>query len=238
MKLRSQVSTEFVIIFGVAAVILIVVGILIQREYAETSAFKLHAAGDRIAKRFAENINEVAVVGAGFSQCFTVPGYVLGVREYNTEFFSGEPTVFVEAGDDTWSAPLLSAKVKCRHPICYGGSGGHENSVWAKNFGEFIRLYECPQGCRAYCAPTCKLKLYYDIIDANNVNYCDLYGDFIGEWGFNQRNWTIVDGTNIFTVEDMPDGLMGTFNVLATNETPATTWWVYAENQSYEVDCP
>lgn len=156
MRPKAQASTEFIIVFSIIAVILIAVGFLIQRQYSETTNFKLHAAGERIAKRFAENINEIAVVGEGFSQCFTTSGYVSDITEYAVKFYPNESTVFIEAGGNTWSSPLLTAHSICTHSICNSsGSGGSEKDVWVTNLGDNgICIYECSQGCDQYCEPT------------------------------------------------------------------------------------
>jgi hypothetical protein len=155
MARKAQASTEFIIVFSIIAIIMITVGFLIQRQYAETTNFKTHAAGDRIAKRFAENINQIVVVGEGMSLCFTAPGEVIDIREYVIKFFTNEPTVFIEAGEDTWSAPLLTAHGKCVHPICTTGSSGTENDVWVTNLGpRGICVYDCNQGCNQHCTPT------------------------------------------------------------------------------------
>ena len=79
------------------------------------------------------------------------------------------------------------------------------------------------------------LWLYYYVEDAGEVDYCDLYGDFTGGWGFNQRSQSVVDGTNAFVVAGLEEGSSGIWNVLAT-DTPSAgggSWWVYGENQSY-----
>lgn len=114
---KAQVSLEFLVVMGLVLLIFSVMGYVIYQKYIELSDLRLYMTGRRIANTLAENINQINIVGEGYSQYLTLYTRYPG-DEFNITFYRNEPTVFVEK-EMTWHAPLLTTEVYCCLPnIC------------------------------------------------------------------------------------------------------------------------
>jgi uncharacterized protein (UPF0333 family) len=115
---RGQVSLEFLIVTSVVLLVLVVMGIVLYQKYVEYADLRLYVTGRNIANTVAENINQMSMVGDGYSESFTITPRYSG-DEYNITFKKNEPTVFVSVQEMTWQAPLLTTEVYCCLPkIC------------------------------------------------------------------------------------------------------------------------
>jgi len=118
-KNKAQVSLEFIVILAIVILVFAVMGFVIYMKYVELSDLRLHMTGRRIANTLADNINQISIVGEGYSQFFTLYTRYPG-DEFNITFYRKEPTVFVEniEKEMTWYAPLLTTGVYCCLDIC------------------------------------------------------------------------------------------------------------------------
>jgi hypothetical protein len=119
-KNKAQASLEFVIVMSIMLFVFAIMGFVIYQKYVELSDLRLYLTGRRVANTLADNINQVNIVGEGYSQRFTVytrhPG-----DNFNVTFLRDEPVLVVE-NEMTWYAPLLSTEIYCCLPdICEMG---------------------------------------------------------------------------------------------------------------------
>lgn len=113
---KGQISLEFLIVTSLVLLVLVVMGLVIFQKYSEWSAMRLHVTGRNLADNLADGINEISIVGHGYSQYVTLYTRFPG-DEFNVTFKKGNPIVFVEQ-DMTWHAPLLTSEVYCCLPSC------------------------------------------------------------------------------------------------------------------------
>ena len=114
---KGQISLEFLIVTSLVLLILVVMGMVIFQKYSEWSALRLHVTGRNLADNLADGINEISIVGHGYSQYVTLYTRYPG-DEFNVTFKEGNPIVFVEQ-EMTWHAPLLTSEVYCCLPnVC------------------------------------------------------------------------------------------------------------------------
>lgn len=141
MNASAQASLEFMIILGVALLLLTAMTIVIYQKYVQSSEFKMQAEGRRIINRIADSVNEIVSVGPGYHKCLTLQGGIYGGRYYSVYFYEDEPTVFLETEDMIWSAPLNSMNVSCSiSPPCGMDTSGEPIDVWVSNYGGRISL--------------------------------------------------------------------------------------------------
>ncbi|MFH0861365.1 MAG: hypothetical protein V1921_09205 [Candidatus Altiarchaeota archaeon] len=154
MRIKSQVSSEFMIVIVMTMLVLLVMSIIIYQKSIESFRFRIDLGGTRITNQIADNINQIGNVGIGYSQCFTLPAYITD-REYRVRFYTGEATVFVEVGDPAewiWSAPLFTSEVECTMDLCSIGTLGRQVDVWVSYEEDGIKVRDCgacgaPSGC-------------------------------------------------------------------------------------------
>ena len=116
--MKGQVSLEFLIVTSLVLLVLVVMGIVLYQKYVEYADLRLYVTGRNIANTLAGNINQMSMVGDGYSESFSIQPRYSG-DEYNITFKKNEPTVFVSVQEMTWQAPLLTTEVYCCLPrIC------------------------------------------------------------------------------------------------------------------------
>jgi hypothetical protein len=113
---KGQLSLEFLIVTSLVLLVLIVMGMVVFQKYSEWSALRLHVTGRNIANNLADGINEISIVGHGYSQYVNLYVRYPG-DDFNVTFKKGNPIVFVEQ-EMTWHAPLLTSEVYCCTSLC------------------------------------------------------------------------------------------------------------------------
>jgi len=113
---KGQISLEFLVVSSLVLLVLIVMGIVIYQKYQEWSALSLHVTGRNIANNLAEGINQVTMVGEGYSQYMELHTRYPG-DEFNITFMRNDPVVFVER-EMNWYSPLITTEVYCCLNIC------------------------------------------------------------------------------------------------------------------------
>ena len=123
LKNKAQVSLEFLLVTSLVLLVLVVMGIVLYQKYIECSDLRLYVTGRNIANTLAGHINQMSMVGDGYSESFRIQPRYPG-DELNITFKKKEPTVFVSAQEMTWQAPLLTTEVYCCMPaICQNSPG-------------------------------------------------------------------------------------------------------------------
>lgn len=115
-KNKAQVSIEALVVFALILLVFTAMGVVIHQKSLDVSDLRVHIIQRRIANTLAENINQMNIVGEGYSQHFTLYTRYPG-DEFNITVYRGEPTVFVEK-ELTEHAPLLTSEVYCCLDIC------------------------------------------------------------------------------------------------------------------------
>jgi len=164
MKARGQASAEFIVVLGIIVLVLTVMSVAVQDRFSVTQAFKKDVSGRRLVNRLADNINQVVIVGDGFSQCVKLPGEFFASMDYKIEFPTDEPTVFLSAGrtpdvDSTWSAPIVTVFADCDPsiPQCGTLASSTPTDVWIINDEGAVTLRGdcgvCGERMNAACQP-------------------------------------------------------------------------------------
>jgi len=124
---RGQSSVELLVILSVVIVIIALMGIFLYQKYIRGDEMKIFVHGNRVVNTIAENINEINMVGSGYSQYFTLPEALYGSRNYRISFVQNEPAVYIHGGsfvrgvELTWSSPLSTIRVGCVRSECNVG---------------------------------------------------------------------------------------------------------------------
>lgn len=118
MNRRAQVSIEFLVVASVILLLFVIMGYVINQKMRQAYDIKLDVEGQSVANDIAAVINQVVSVGDGFSQKLVLPADVMDTGVYHVRFYADDPTVYVEAGGMTWSAPLYTTNVSCAIDEC------------------------------------------------------------------------------------------------------------------------
>lgn len=145
MNIRAQASLEFLVVMSIIVVIFVIMSLIVYNWLVTSTEFKIQTQGRRIINSLADNINQITIVGDGYSQCFTMTGTIYGDEGYNVTFYGGEPTAFLTSMDITWSAPLATSNIVCLIPECEIGSDGLPSDVWVTNEEGIIYMEKCGQ---------------------------------------------------------------------------------------------
>jgi len=116
-KDKAQASIELLITLSLTLLIFIIISFVIFQKFNATTDMKFDMRGQRIANSIAENINEIAIVGDGYSHYFTLPGDIQGLP-YMIRFYANESIVEVNTLDMTWASSLSTPRVTCILDIC------------------------------------------------------------------------------------------------------------------------
>ncbi|MBN2250470.1 MAG: LamG domain-containing protein [Candidatus Altiarchaeota archaeon] len=114
---KAQISLEFLIVTTLVLLLLVIMGIVIYQKYAEWAALKLHVTGRNIANNLADGINQIIIVGEGYSQHVNLRTRYAG-DEFNLTFKKNDPLIFVERPEMTWYAPTLTTEIYCCLSSC------------------------------------------------------------------------------------------------------------------------
>jgi len=106
---KAQISVEFMVVTSIVLLTFMVMSFIIYFKYVEYSDLSLDLRGKEIAKKFAENINQMVIVGDGYAKYISLQVRYPG-DEYNITVWRDKPELLVENRWD-WSVPLLTSKV-------------------------------------------------------------------------------------------------------------------------------
>jgi len=116
-KEKAQASAELLITLSLILLIFIIVGFVLFQKFNATTDMKFDMEGQRIANSIAEGINEIAIVGDGYSHYINLQGDIQGL-DYTVRFYANESIVEVNTLDMTWTSPLSTPRVDCTLDIC------------------------------------------------------------------------------------------------------------------------
>jgi len=135
LKMRAQASIEFLVVVSILLLLLGVVGVGLYKMYVEYADLSLEMMGRDITLRMAENINELVIVGDGYSKNFNLNTRYPG-DEFNITISKTDRGVFVES-TRTWSMSLLTNKVYCCNLSC---STDGENMTIRLNTTQMVQM--------------------------------------------------------------------------------------------------
>lgn len=121
-KKSAQVSMEFLVVFSIILIIFIITSFFLYQKVTQANEIKVNIAGKKISNSIAESINEVFIVGEGFSKILELPEKIF-FDNYLVKFYSQEPSVFVFTERLSWSSPLSTPEINCTMSICSYSNG-------------------------------------------------------------------------------------------------------------------
>jgi hypothetical protein len=121
---KSQASVEFLIVLSAVILIIAMMGFFLYQRYIRGDELKIFVQGVRVVNTISDNVNEINMVGSGYSQYFTLPESLYGNRQYTVVFYKNESTVYLKGGsfvrgiELVWSAPISTNRLGCVIPEC------------------------------------------------------------------------------------------------------------------------
>jgi hypothetical protein len=114
-------------VLSAVVVVMAIMMFFIYQKYIRSDELKILVHGNRVVNMVADNINEISIVGSGYSQYFTLPDSLYGGRNYTISFFQNESTIYLQGGsfvrgiELVLSVPVSTIKVDCLSAQCNAG---------------------------------------------------------------------------------------------------------------------
>jgi hypothetical protein len=106
--MRAQVAVEFMIIFGIFLVALIIILIAVWSDVADMNRANIELSVNNLLEKVSSKIDTVFLEGDGFSSNITIPETISGLN-YSIGMFNG--AIWIEVNNITYSKNLLTKNV-------------------------------------------------------------------------------------------------------------------------------
>ena len=111
MKVRAQISMEFMTLLGILLAMLVIFSLQAYFRTAELNVIAVRNAGESVCRELAFELNTAGAVGDGYEHYFVLPAKLNYGTEYSMEVDAGNGVVRANWSNGQCALPIVVAEV-------------------------------------------------------------------------------------------------------------------------------